>query len=172
MKPNDLPRPTLAFFLPPHSIDPRRIVPEPTESSAQMIRQAPTTQTYPCGLRCQVIEYVKQRIFRNRLAITGRPLNRIARNELQSCCFNNAMTHESARKQATSLVRISSDRPDSEPVDDTTWADLVEVAMWAKYHAPYPGLVEAAIPSYDSQRTWLKVRHGAEAVLASFGRGQ
>ena len=72
------------------------------------------------------------------------------------------MNHEEARSRVKEIAENASGKQD---VDDKTWNDLIELGNWTKAHAPYPALLEKAIPQRDSQRTWMKVRHSAETIL-------
>jgi hypothetical protein len=72
------------------------------------------------------------------------------------------MNHEEARSRVKEIAENASGKQD---VDDKTWNDLIEIGNWTKAHAPYPALLEKAIPQRDSQRTWMKVRHSAETIL-------
>jgi len=78
------------------------------------------------------------------------------------------MNRESAILLTQQLLRRAASKRDSDPVDNGVWADLIEVGIWAQYHSAYPCLVKDAIPPYDSHRTWLLVRHAAQAIEESF----
>ena len=87
------------------------------------------------------------------------------------------MDAEYARSRAKFLVETASSKRDSrEPVSDDTWSELLEIGKWAKEHAPKPSLLTHAIPSSDSTRSWLTVKHSAQAILDSLngdeGEGQ
>ena len=78
------------------------------------------------------------------------------------------VNHKNARLRAQSLVDIACSKQDSrEPVDNETWAELLEMGEWAKGHALKPSLIAEAIPSSESTRTWFKVKHAAIAILDS-----
>ena len=72
------------------------------------------------------------------------------------------MNHEEARSRVKEIAENASGKQD---VDDKTWNDLIEIGNWTKAHAPYPALLEKAIPQRDSQRTWMRVRHSAETIV-------
>ena len=79
------------------------------------------------------------------------------------------MDHTSACRRATELVDFASKTETSIHVDDATWNDLMKLGVWAKEHGINPGMVEHSIPRPSDQRTWLIVKHSAQAILDALG---
>ncbi len=79
------------------------------------------------------------------------------------------MDHTSACRRAKELVDFASEREPSIHVDDVTWNDLIKLGVWAKEHGISPQMVENSIPKPSDQRTWLIVKHSAQAVRDALG---
>jgi hypothetical protein len=79
------------------------------------------------------------------------------------------MDHTSACRRAKELVDFASEREPSIHVDDATWNDLIKLGVWAKEHGINPQMVENSIPKPSDQRTWLIVKHSAQAVRDALG---
>ncbi len=83
------------------------------------------------------------------------------------------MDAEYVRSHAKLLVETASSKQESpEPVSDDTWSELLEIGKWAKEHAPQPSLLTHAIPSSDSTRSWMILKHSAQAILDSLSVGE
>jgi hypothetical protein len=72
-----------------------------------------------------------------------------------------------ARLKVTALLNLASHSPDTLPVEDLSWFELITIGNWAKSHSAYPGFVMEAVPHFDSRRRWGIVKHCAQAILDS-----
>lgn len=73
-----------------------------------------------------------------------------------------------AHLQARMIARVAAQMAQtSGPVTDETWNNLMKIGHWASHHAPYPAMMDSAVPELRGKRTWQQVRQIALAIVDS-----
>jgi hypothetical protein len=73
-----------------------------------------------------------------------------------------------AHLQARMIARVAAQMAQtSGPVSDETKNNLMKIGHWASHHAPYPAMMDRAVPELRGKRTWQQVRQTAVAIVDS-----